>query len=75
MTDAILWEAPVGRENLRLTIREFKGHRFADLRRFYQTADEWRHGSMGCTVPLEELASLGAVMVAWGADNVSRGLS
>lgn len=73
MTDATLWEGPAGRELVRLSIREYQGRTFADIRRFYRSGDEWKHSNKGCTVPLEHIAELSAAMRAWAAINAPDG--
>ena len=60
-----IWEVPYGGELIRLSVSEYKGNRHADLRRFYRSGDEWKHGRQGCPVPLWTLAELHAALGAW----------
>lgn len=65
MSDVTVWEQPAGRELLRLSIRDYKGHRFADLRRYYRSGDDdWKHSPKGCTIPLEHVGAVGAALTA-----------
>lgn len=73
MTDDTIWEAPVGQGLLRLSIREYRGRTFADLRRFYRSDGEWKHSPKGCAVPLASIGSLGAAMMAWASGNAPDG--
>lgn len=53
----IIWEQEHRGEMIRLSIREMKGKRFADVRRFYRRGDDWHPSGKGCTVPLYALVN------------------
>lgn len=68
-----IWEAPHGGELVRFSVCEFKGSRYAELRRFYRSVDEWKHGKGG-TMPLWALSELHAALGAYLAQSASTGL-
>jgi hypothetical protein len=61
---ATIWEAPHGGELIRFSVCEFKGSRYAELRHFYRSGDDWKHGKGG-TMPLWALSELHANLGAF----------
>ena len=55
MTDTVLFEQQCGSDVLRLIVQDFKGVRFASLRKWYPHGDELRPGKQGCSIPLSLL--------------------
>lgn len=53
-----IWEAPHGGELIRFSVCEYKGQRYAELRRFYRSGDGWKPSKQGCTMPLWALSEL-----------------
>jgi hypothetical protein len=64
-----IWERPHRGELIRFSVVEHGGTRYAELRRFYLAAGEWKHGKKGCTVPLCALFDLQAALAAYLARN------
>lgn len=57
----ILWERLHGGKLKRLSICEYRGSRYADIREFYQSDGAWTHGR-GCTIPLSDLPEFKAAL-------------
>ena len=60
---------------LRLAVREYRGHRFLDVREWVDRHDGPRATGRGCTVPLEALSALYGALGTYLAANDTGGLS
>lgn len=67
-----IWEASHGSELIRFSVCEYKGTRYADLRRFYRSGSDWKHGKGG-TMPLWGLPELHAALGSFLAAHAPSG--
>ena len=68
-----IWELPHRGELIRFSVVEHGGTRYAELRRFYLAAGEWKPGKKGCTVPLCVLFDLQGALASYITRNASTG--
>jgi hypothetical protein len=65
----LIWELPHNGGLIRFSVCEYLGNRYAELRRFYRSGNEWKPGKQGCTMPLWALVELHAAHAAFLAEN------
>lgn len=58
----------------RLEVASFKGRDFANWRKWYRADDGWKPTREGCTMPVERLGELTAVLMAYHGLDVPDGL-
>ena len=72
----VLLERARGRGKiLRLALREYRGHRFLDLREWVESSEGLRATPKGCTVPLDAVGALHEALGAYLATNGAGGRS
>lgn len=66
-TDAVLvGSIPKGRnEEVRLSLREFRGTQFIDFRSFYEIEGKWRPSHKGVTIPPDAYPDLRTSSLSW----------
>jgi hypothetical protein len=53
---------PIGREECRVTLTEYRGHQLASVWRWYSDNGEMKPGKRGVTVPVAKLPELAAAV-------------
>jgi hypothetical protein len=65
MSGEFIFEHPHRGQLVRLQLTTYRGHPYANIRRWYLAEGDWKPGKEGCSLPLDCLPALTAALMEY----------